>query len=221
MIKPRIVQDRLYKGIKIMLLRPTERQMQRGFKPYALELGMLIFSWNRLQAALGQLFSDVLTGTKFNISQAAWNAITIDRLQRQMLLAAAIASPSLQARAKDDIKWIVDRAEEFEDRRNNAIHAPFEFVLEKDFRGYVLAPAWYTGHPRAIKLRDKHLLNEFRWYGETAAVLANFARRVHYRFDDSGSSWPRRPELPQLGQSATRRGRPRRTKPKSPPPPPE
>jgi hypothetical protein len=193
-----------------MIRVPSQDQLQKEFKPYAIELGYLIYSWNRLQSKLSNLFWDVIGTQNGLVARAIWNAITFDRAQRQMLLAGALVAPFNNPRAKDDIKWIIDRAEEFEDKRNNAIHAPLTFVTDET--GTTLTSAWYTGHPRAKKLQNAQLLNEFRWYAEAAAVLANFADQVHSCLMKPDVSWPERPQLPLLQQTATRKGKHRRTK---------
>jgi hypothetical protein len=223
MIKWRIVRDPQLKSLSLAR-PPTEKQMQKGFKPYATELGMLVYSWNRLQKALGDLFCLVCGDGNRDIPRAAWNAVTNDRLQRQMLLAAALASKSIPTKGKEEVKWIVDRAEEFEDRRNNAIHTPFEFSTGPEMKGFVLGPAWYSGHPRAIKMRGKDLFDEFRWYGETATVLARYARDLFWPLLTNDrpmhpNTWPQRPQLPRLGRSATRKGTSRRARTKSTSPP--
>ena len=178
----------------------SQERLQQGFEPYAIELGLLVHCWNRLQSRLAELFSDIVGTQSSTMPKAIWYAVPVDRTQRQMLLAGAIAA-QISDRAKEDIKWIVDRAEEFEDRRNNAIHAPLTFMTDQ--HGTTLVSAWYTGHPRAKKLKDKELMNEFKWYGETAAVLAAFAQDIHLSLKQTSRPWPDRPPLPQLQRTTT------------------
>jgi hypothetical protein len=202
---------------------PGQEQLQRKFKPYAVELGLLVYSWNRLQDKLLSLFWAVLGTPSASVPQAIWHAILSDRAQRQMLLAASRVAPLRNERARADIKWIIDHVERFEDKRNDAIHSPLTFMT--DHTGTALASAWISGNPRAKKLRDKNLLNEFRWYSETAAVLGSFAQRIYFRLKIETldeEPWPERPQLPQLRQSAARKAKPRQKKAKShrrPPPP--
>jgi hypothetical protein len=200
---------------------PSQEQLQSEFTPYAVELGLLVYSWNRLQDALLRLFSILLGPHSLSLAGAIWYAINSDRTQRQMLLNAVKVATLSDERAREDIKWIIDHAERFEDRRNNAIHSPLTFMT--DHSGTTLTSAWFTGHPRAKKLRDKNLLEEFRWYGETAAVLATFAIRIYHRLAQhdtlKNEPWPERPQLPQLRQSEPRKAAPPQKTPKSPPPP--
>ena len=184
-----------------MVRVPSQKQLEDYFIPYATELGYLVYSWNRLQLRLTDLFWDAIGTRTPEVPRAIWYTITVDRAQRQMLLAAAMVAQFKNPRARDDIKWIIDHAEKFEDKRNNAIHSPFTLMTSAS--GTTLAAADYTGHPRAKKLKDKELLSEFRWCAETAAILANFAARIHTCLTQPNVEWPERPQLPQLQKSAT------------------
>jgi hypothetical protein len=45
---------------KLTTPRQRERARARAFRPLAIELGWLVYEWNRLQEAIGELFADVV-----------------------------------------------------------------------------------------------------------------------------------------------------------------
>ncbi|MGC2776353.1 MAG: hypothetical protein WA418_12060 [Bradyrhizobium sp.] len=178
---------------------PGWEDLDKRFEPYAIQLGWLVYSWNALHENLGGLFW-VLTGLQNGkIPQAIWYSVTNDRTQRDMV--KAVASVVLaDGKQKEDILWVLSKAQSFEERRNNALHNPFTFMI--DAEGPRLSSKWFQGHARAEKLKDKDLLQEFQWYGRSANTLAIFTRRMSVSLrDPTQFSWPERPELPTLGSA--------------------
>ena len=162
-----------------------ERERRRLFAPYANELGWLIYEWNRLQEALGELFTAIVTPKHHSLGVGIWHSITSDRAQREMLAAANSTLRKKQGakvaddtKAADDIKWLLNRVTELADKRNDAVHAPLVFVAESG--ALQLMPLFFLGNPRAAKLENKNLLQEFAWYRGHASALASFAENVRY-----------------------------------------
>ena len=173
-----------------------ERDRRELFKPYANELGWLIYEWNRLQEALGELFAAIVTPKHHTLGVSIWHSSRSDRAQRDMLSAARVSlAKKLEAKAADDIKWLLDRVIELADKRNDAIHAPLVFVFESD--ALRLVPLSFLGNPRAAKLDNKNLLEEYNWYRDQASTLAWFAENIRYAITvPEQFAWPDRPDLP-------------------------
>jgi hypothetical protein len=130
--------------------------------PYVAALGRVAHSWNYLQEALGQLFCGV-TGLETGVGEAIWHSTTNDRAQREMLRAAVLASTHERIstklpKAKDDIIWLLDKANGVAEQRNNAIHAPMSLILGKE--EIELHPLSYHGNPRAHKLIGRDIWDD-------------------------------------------------------------
>jgi hypothetical protein len=80
-----------------------------------------------------------------------------------MLKAAVCATNSERStklpKAPDDLKWLLDRAEEVADARNNAVHAPCSLFLGGSVSE--MGASYFDGNPRAKRLMGKELLVEF------------------------------------------------------------
>lgn len=186
---------------------PTEEQIKATWEPYVAALGRVAHAWNYLQEALGHLFAQV-TGFDSQISCAIWYSSNSDRTQRQMLRAAIEALPedhwgSQLPTARDDIIWLIKKADEVAIKRNDAIHAPCSITISK--RGFEISPAYFFGNPRARRLQDKDILKEFVWYELTAETLTRFARDATTAISPEQSAWPEKPLMPTLGQRQSHR----------------
>jgi hypothetical protein len=89
--------------------RTVDAAIMAKMEPYVMALGKVAHSWNYLQEALGQLFY-IVTGLEDRMGEALWHSMPSDRMQRQMLRAAAEASNL--PKAKGDIKWLLGKAED-------------------------------------------------------------------------------------------------------------
>jgi hypothetical protein len=166
----------------------------KAFRPIAIELGWLVFEWNRLHEALAALFGDVVSPTKNkSIPYAIWHSTSNDRTQREMLRAAAAAATTANPQAKSDIAWLLSELNKLAGRRNVAVHSPLIFANEMTETEII--PWWFFGNPRAAELRDKPLLDEFKWYRDHLARLAYFAEGLDLALS-VGRPWPERPQLP-------------------------
>ena len=202
------------------LITPKQRERERArvFRPLAIEIGWLVYEWNRMQAALGELFADVLSKDSIKVPLAVWHSVTQERTQREMLRAAVAAANqlgSLKPRACEDIIWILKELNALAGRRNDAIHAPLVFINEVGETGVdsiQILPMYFFGNPRAAQLRDKHLLKEFQWYRDHLSKFADFAGILHYAIIFPEHAWPDRPQLLPRDQFRSPRAKHRKIK---------
>jgi hypothetical protein len=135
---------------------PSQKQLDKAFKPYAIEIGFLTRSWNLLHDNLGKIFGRIMEHPIPHVPIAVWYSATSDRTQREMLRAACAAtfrvSPGKRPGLKDDIKWLLSKVQTLADQRNDAIHAPLVLITGDAFTGIEVMAAYFDGNPRAIKL---------------------------------------------------------------------
>jgi hypothetical protein len=204
---------------KLLTSAQRDRARVRAFRPLAIELGWLVYEWNRLQAALADLFADIVCKGDSRVPLAIWHTINSERDQRRMLQAAIDATYILESpkpRAHDDISWILKQLNTLAGRRNDAIHSPLVFITQLDAAGQMegvdILPMYFFGNPRAAQLKDKSLLQEFKWYRDHLGRLAHFAETLHFALVFPDFSWPDRPQLPPVGQFHSRAAKRRKNK---------
>ncbi|MDP3175252.1 MAG: hypothetical protein Q8M88_12545 [Phenylobacterium sp.] len=191
------------------------REMEQAYSDYVTAVGQVAYHWNALYEQLGLLFVEV-TGTRRKVALGIWYAVQNDRLQGTLLLSALRGREgedppwTRHAQADADIAWLVAEVQNsLSDRRNNAIHAPAElhFVVNeaRDKRlvpGPIeIGPSFYYGNPRATRLRGKDLIKELEWYAAMAQAYCRFAEAMVGALSTAGSTWPKRPKVPSLGQN--------------------
>jgi hypothetical protein len=187
----------------VTLKRATDDLVKAKMEPYLIALGKVAHAWNYLQEALGQLFCAVTGLESDNTGQAIWHSVTNDRAQRDMLRAAINATGHKRLnsdlpKAKDDINWLLDKANTVAEQRNNAVHGPMGLSIGS--KEIELTPLAHYGHPRAVKLVGKDILTEFAWYEQYADTLTRFARWMRTAIATDGVPWPDRPQMPMLQQ---------------------
>jgi hypothetical protein len=182
----------------------------KAFRPLAIELGYLVYEWNRLHEALATLFGDVVSSTKNkSIPYAIWHSTPNDRTQREMLKAAAAAATTATPQTKSDIAWLLAELHKLAGKRNAAIHAPLIFANE--MTQVEIIPWFFFGNPRAAELKDKSLLHEFKWYRDHLARLAYFAEGLDLALS-VGRPWPKRPQLPSRDDFRSLRAKRRKSR---------
>src|ERR1019366_6955998 len=193
-------------GRKTLVEEPdlrTEAGLAQKRASYINELGELVYAWNALHENLCEVFCAVLS-VPFEVSTAIWHSIQSDRAQRNILRAATENAELKPAAARKSILWLVDQTNKLADKRNDAIHSPYAFVLYiQDPPVAELLPFAAMGNPRSRNLASKELLAEFRWYRETATALGGYAIRVRSGLLRPEEPWPDRPILPILTQKKT------------------
>src|SRR5271166_6322302 len=114
-------------------VRPhAKRYTAPEFRPYVTALGQFALAWNDLQESLGALFWTIMSPRPvegaFVHSEAlhVWHAIKSDRSQREMLKTAInhLTIDWQRPKLVGETNWLVDRANELANWRNDAIHSP-------------------------------------------------------------------------------------------------
>ncbi len=180
----------------------SEEEYEKILEPYALEIGKLVFSWNRMQEKFGKLYWAVLGKESGAEADEKWNSLYSDREQRKLLRGAAIKKvwPETQSSPTklEDIEWLLDQAETLAEKRNDAVHA--SYVMLTDGEGTRTVANSFSGNRRAKNLEGKELLQEFPQYRVCAERLAQYAQimQYHLNFPSQYPEWPARPILPRL-----------------------
>jgi hypothetical protein len=173
----------------------SQKQLALKLKPYAAELGNVVYAWNRLQEAFAFVLWWTLERPPNNVVGAIWHSIPSDSQQRRTLRAAIEGTPSRswQGRefAQKDFLWALAIADELAARRNDAIHSPYFMMIDAD--GARLSPNVGLGNKRAMNLMGKELLKEFSECAEDASLLWRFTISVHEALLWPERPWPDRP----------------------------
>jgi hypothetical protein len=205
---------------------PINRYATPEFAPYALALGELTLAWNDLQEELCRIFSIVMSdapveGTFVDWTPVhAWAAVRSDRSQRAMLQAVAENPPRAWAQFANwqtEVVWLIQRSNELEDSRNNAVHAPLfdasqgllsqiirQFNIESSYSGEII-PSTFQRNFRALNLSQKtDLLGQFHYCRDAALILADHAGAIAAWLINRQRPWPERPSLPNKIAKKTR-----------------
>lgn len=184
---------------------PSKAEFDKFFEPYACEIGFITREWNMLQDALCQIFATTVNRRNLNVGHAVWNSMKSDRAQREALKAACLAPIVYDKlpKAREDITWLLDQVNKYEDRRNDAIHAPLIISYGYASEKFEVEPWTFHNNPRAQKLAKSDLLPELKWYRAVATELRQFANALHGSLHNEKHAWPQRPQLPTRGQSPT------------------
>jgi len=203
-----------------IIKRLTDKQLDRHYRPYALALGHLVYSWNHLHDALAELFWTVSGIKEGVIAFSIWHSTPSDLAQRKMLRAAAKANPNIGDDERADILWVLKAIDDsLAHKRNDALHAPLEFLTRFTTEPILQPRTFPTGSPRALSLAGKDMLSEFAWYRKTAEVLARHVALIdRYFARPERRTWPERPKLPHLARETTPKARSHRKTTKSPRP---
>jgi hypothetical protein len=125
----------------------------------------------------------------------AWYSTFNDRWQRDKLRKAiedVVSWPNPTAKA--DVVWLLDRADDLAEDRNNAIHAPCCLYVDG---GTVMGAAFFSGNSRAKNLNGKKLIAEFEWCERYTEVLSVFVQKLETGFAFADKyPWPERLTLP-------------------------
>jgi hypothetical protein len=214
--KPNARLSKVKQPKKTLTPSQRKRQQAQAFRPLAIELGWLTYEWNRLHETLGEIFARIVSrspetfeDSNIKPALAAWHALTSERSQREMLQAAINAYGQTQTpKIHSEISWVLSKLRSLSGKRNDAIHAPMmivtQFSLAKGEGDVEILPLHFFGNPRAIGLKDKPLLGEFRWYRSHLEMLADYAETLIFATQFSDYALPDRPQLPSRGQFQNR-----------------
>jgi hypothetical protein len=141
----------------------TFEETKKAFDAYVAAVGKVAHAWNYLHERLGVLFVAV-TGMERNVALSIWYSVKSDHAQREMLKAAIDATNSERSKrmpnAPDDLKWLLDRADELAEARNNAVHAPCSLYIGGS--GSEMGPRFSMGIPAPRSLWAKNCLSNLR-----------------------------------------------------------
>lgn len=200
-----------------------QRFTEAKFLPYATAIGQVALAWNDLHEGLAILFCTLCGGGGIGKWLAIWHSAKFDRPKRDMIRGAILHWTEAQQdgfpKGQKDIRWLLDRVDELEDARNNAVHSPLLLVPPGGIAGPIPFVITHTlsHHPRALRMALKNLLFEFRWCRAATLVLRDFTHRLDRALSTAGAPWPDKPKLPNRGQRNDRRDRRRGSKRPFPP----
>jgi hypothetical protein len=182
--------------------RPRKNR-QRPTDEHALAIGRIAISWNEFQESLAELFARLFGKRRWRHALAAWQALSNDRAQRDMLRAVAEARFGTDSRASQEVGWLVDQAHQhLSDGRNTGIHMPL--MVLRDLNDIVsILPLALFGNRRAKKMLGKDLLNEYTAYEEDIRDMSTFSIALQFRISAGRGAWPQRPQLRQRERSKT------------------
>jgi len=100
-----------------ILASPGPAIRTSAFEPYVAAVGRLNYAWNNLHETLSKLFVAIASPTLPNIILSVWHSTRSDRGQRDMLLAALVASPEDRwsprlPGPRNALIWLVQRVDE-------------------------------------------------------------------------------------------------------------
>jgi hypothetical protein len=203
---------------------PSSDEAREAFDLYTSAVGRVAYAWNRLQEGMAELFVRVVGGQnadtaeamlRRSLTEAVWHSSFNDRLQRQMLEAAVMASRPdpvwrrLPRGASDDLVWLIRRANHLGDRRDEVVHAPVALTAKID--GISMEADYLSAHRRARSLVHKDPLVEFDWLERSVLALTRFAEAAYAAMRSERAAWPQRPSAPERRQRKTLLNRLRRS----------
>jgi hypothetical protein len=179
----------------------------RVFRPFANELGWILFEWNSLHEGLCQIFADLVTPANREIAYAIWHSTPSDRAQRDMLSSSLKAFKPTDLRTRklcEGTSSVLGKMQALAGRRNDAIHAPLMFVSldGKDGLKLEIEALSLSRNPRGkdFPAYQDELQEEFMWYRDHLERLSRYATALHaaWTYHDTAVSfpWPDKPQLP-------------------------
>lgn len=179
--------------------RGTKAEFDEAFAPIALQIGQFARAWNDLHEELATIFAAIVSAPSDSIiATAIWHSTANDRAQREMLRAANRAW-IIRSREKGKshgpaIAWLLNESDKLSDKRNDALHAPLEVLMNTSTFEFSVKPNYFYGNPRAIKLRDKDIQAEFTKYRDQTEKLREYAIHIWVTLR-SGGPLPQTPIL--------------------------
>jgi hypothetical protein len=172
---------------------------------HAQALGYVALAWTQLHMTMAEVYAQLLTPGAKRKSLATWHAIRNDRAQRDMLLAVAevVLKPGdpVLGDKHNGLIWFYNQMDSFENKRNDALHAPYTVIFEG--LGLSLVPDYSRGNPRALNLRERtDLAAELKSYRENILALDQHLRLIWGRLSYPPGQRPALPAPPPLPRPA-------------------
>jgi hypothetical protein len=214
-------------------LRRIPFARNRSLISYSSTVGKILFASNSLHATFAAIFSNLLAaqtkdkGAGGDIAHAVWHSLRSDDIQRTVLLATVDATLPQGSKQAKSLTWALKAAGQLSAYRNDAVHTPFELVLESGRAGWHLEPNNAAGLPHRVeKLNRVGHSKLFRHVLGDLVQLTIYVDGIFERmFEVEPRPLPRRPALRsiQLVQQnppkSGSRGRPKAGRPSPPPKP--
>jgi hypothetical protein len=144
--------------------------------------------------------------TEYEVASAVWYAVQNDRLQRSLLIAAASKRLTPEGGRKNkllgDTEWVVKKANGLGSQRDDTIHSPVSMFIGDPIQ---FVSMYFFGHPRAMNLKGKDLLDEFELYRQNTTILKNYLSQLEYcvRLRLRGAPTDMQPLVPKKPQLLT------------------
>lgn len=161
-----------------------------AFDDIARELGRVTLAWSDLHVSLGGLFATILRIPNRMTPGAIWDAIKVDRTQRDILNSLSQTKAlghCLPVEARNDIKFLTSELNTLQEYRNNLIHSPY-LLSGKDVVVY------HGGtHVRALSLESRDLIKECASIYASIIVFRNYVVELEEAIQGRQTTWPQRP----------------------------
>lgn len=191
-----------FSGSLLMAIPKDERRdyTAEKFDPFARSLGRVTLAWNSLHTELFGIFWAASGYANGLIPGAIWNALKVDRAQRDILKDLTTSKAhgiSLSKKVRGKINWILDNANELENIRNDLIHTTFAIDRGAPF-------ALHLGqHKRGLSFEGRNPQAEADWIFERTMLLSIYAQELSEVIRRRDETLPKQPSLPtRPGSSA-------------------
>jgi hypothetical protein len=160
-------------------------------------VGKVVHAWNGLQEQFAAIYCRV-KGVNNSAGLKEWYATQSDRKQRQMLRdSLGVVGEKWLAQSpkgKEDITWLLGKADSLAHRRNDVIHAPCTVVFNPQSELEIM-PLSSRANPLGKALRGRSVLDEFARYEKDALALKLYAQSIDGALADPNFPWPEKPNL--------------------------
>ena len=145
---------------------PDLTVQEKLWNEHALAIGRIALAWNTLQETLAEIFADLFDRKDWQLAITAWQSLTSDVAQQEMLRAVAKERHGATSKAYEEVNWLLEKLKQHTShQRNFGIHTPFMILHELDKSIHVI-PHAHTGNrrARALSLSRKDAFKEFKEY---------------------------------------------------------
>jgi hypothetical protein len=183
-----------------------EGAIEKVLDQHAALLGRIAVAWNRIHIALGSIYVRIAHPNNWGIGWAVWHAPGNDRASRRMLGAACGAHTDLPNAFRSRMRFVLSAAQEMENSRDTALHAPYEFNFIFSPASINLRPAVDTGHGRAKNLDGVDMAELFAAAEHDMIEIRYFCVQLANRISGpmNNDSWPQKPALLRLTPAKSR-----------------
>ena len=141
---------------------------------HAKALGEVLHAWNRAHAALFMVFARIATDNDHEFALALWHTAQGDKVQRDMLQAAANARLQKRKSHLNAITWAINAMNEIGSYRNDITHSEMTFYYTR------LVPG-LTAKKQSLKRLEQRRLDK-NWLAVRGDLhaLANYLEHIQF-----------------------------------------